>query len=178
MHNSDDISKLEQPDSSLSDSSETENSKSEDMNCEETKGQVSLESIEESQKPIFFNKSDWATIILLLLLAPIFFLLGTADKGRIIKYEISSFGDKPEKITIIAPESGIYELDALAGKFVLEFSKDGKVKVKSSECPSKNCVRQGFAGAGESIICIPNMLMVEPIGEEKRPVSEVDAVTK
>lgn len=40
--------------------------------------------------------------------------------------------------------------------------KDGKIRVLSSDCPDKICVKRGFISkAGESIICLPNKLIIE-----------------
>jgi hypothetical protein len=40
--------------------------------------------------------------------------------------------------------------------------KDGHIRVLKSDCPKGVCVHQGFAGcAGESIVCLPNKMLVE-----------------
>lgn len=40
--------------------------------------------------------------------------------------------------------------------------KDGQIRVLSSDCPDKICVNRGFISqVGESIICLPNKLIIE-----------------
>jgi hypothetical protein len=52
------------------------------------------------------------------------------------------------------------------GDVFIEF-KDGKVGVRRAECPNKICVRTGWRSlAGESIICVPNKVVIRILGEE------------
>ncbi len=40
--------------------------------------------------------------------------------------------------------------------------KDSKIRVLSSDCPDKICMHKGFIShTGESIICMPNKLIIE-----------------
>ncbi len=48
---------------------------------------------------------------------------------------------------------------------------EGKVAVVHAECPNKVCVRTGWRGlAGESIICVPNRLVIRILGDGATPV--------
>jgi hypothetical protein len=52
--------------------------------------------------------------------------------------------------------------------------RDGKVGVVSAECPNKVCVRTGWRSlAGESIICVPNRVLVKILGERSNVVRGV-----
>lgn len=54
--------------------------------------------------------------------------------------------------------------------------KDGTAEITEASCPDKLCVKQGKAEYdGQSIICLPNKVVVEIKGGEK---SEYDAVAK
>ncbi len=54
--------------------------------------------------------------------------------------------------------------------------KDGTAEIAEASCPDKLCVKQGKAEFdGQSIICLPNKVVVEIKGGE---VSEYDAVAK
>ena len=54
--------------------------------------------------------------------------------------------------------------------------KDGKAEVTEASCPDKLCVHQGKVHYdGQSIICLPNKVVVEIVGGEQ---SKVDAVVK
>lgn len=49
--------------------------------------------------------------------------------------------------------------------------KDGKVAVVYAECPNKVCVRTGWRSlSGESIICVPNRVIIRILGEETNDV--------
>jgi hypothetical protein len=70
----------------------------------------------------------------------------------------------------------VYELSTdriidFDGKISVEI-KGGKVRVGESDCPSKTCVARGeISSAGETIVCLPNDLVVRISGDE------IDAVT-
>ena len=59
-------------------------------------------------------------------------------------------------------ESGEFSLNGGTNILVIE---DGKAYIKSADCPDKTCVRQGkIFKTGERIVCLPNRLMVEVVG--------------
>lgn len=52
--------------------------------------------------------------------------------------------------------------------------KAGKVAVVYADCPNKVCVRTGWRSlSGESIICVPNHIIVRILGEETHGVRGV-----
>jgi len=54
--------------------------------------------------------------------------------------------------------------------------KDGTAAITEASCPDKLCVKQGKASYdGQSIICLPNKVVVEIVGGEQ---SSFDAVAK
>lgn len=62
----------------------------------------------------------------------------------------------------------------------LELLESGKVRVTESTCPDKICVRTGWIGRpGQSIVCLPNRVVVRIEGSEIRydPGSDLDAIT-
>ncbi len=49
----------------------------------------------------------------------------------------------------------------LNGKMLIEI-KDGRMRVKESDCPRKICVKTGWINAsGEVIVCVPNKVLIE-----------------
>ena len=53
--------------------------------------------------------------------------------------------------------------------------EDGKADMVWADCPDKLCVNQkAISREGESIICLPNKVVISSVGGEER---EVDAVT-
>lgn len=52
--------------------------------------------------------------------------------------------------------------------------KDGKVAVVKAHCPNRICMRTGWRSlAGESIICVPNHLVVRILGDSEIKVQGV-----
>lgn len=53
--------------------------------------------------------------------------------------------------------------------------RDGEAKMKKADCPDQICVNQkAISKAGESIICLPNKVVVSVVGGAE---NELDAVT-
>lgn len=53
--------------------------------------------------------------------------------------------------------------------------KDGKIRVKSAECPDKTCVHSGWLGSSAApIVCLPNRLVIE----FEKGAGEIDALTE
>ena len=43
--------------------------------------------------------------------------------------------------------------------------KDGKVAVTEASCPDHYCMARGFCNSGAQIVCLPNKLVIEFLGE-------------
>jgi len=86
-------------------------------------------------------------------------------------------------VTIDGSEYGKYPLDTDAevrigsgGKYNLLIIKDGCAQITEASCPNKLCIKQGkIKYEGQSIVCLPNKVVVEIVGGEK---SQFDAVVK
>ena len=50
--------------------------------------------------------------------------------------------------------------------------KDGKVAVTQADCPDKHCMNRGFCDGGAQIVCLPNRLVLEFIGN-----SDIDGIS-
>ena len=48
--------------------------------------------------------------------------------------------------------------------------KDGKIAVTWADCPDHYCMKRGFCDGGADIVCLPNRLVIEFLGDQ-----EVDA---
>ncbi|MBQ9765063.1 MAG: NusG domain II-containing protein [Lachnospiraceae bacterium] len=60
--------------------------------------------------------------------------------------------DEDREEVIYAPDGG-YNILTI---------RDGKVAVKEADCPDKHCVNKGFvSGQNETIICLPNRLVIK-----------------
>ncbi len=113
-----------------------------------------------SSKPFSLLDAVIIVIVSLLCLVPLFIPKKTGKtvsvtyRGKTSVYELSA--------------DRIIDFD---GKIKVEI-KGGKVRVSESDCPSHTCVARGYvSNAGETIVCLPNDLVVRVSGEE------IDAVT-
>ena len=48
--------------------------------------------------------------------------------------------------------------------------KDGKIAVTWADCPDHYCMKRGYCDGGTDIVCLPNRLVIEFLGDQ-----EVDA---
>ncbi len=52
--------------------------------------------------------------------------------------------------------------------------KDGKVSMVFSDCRNQNCVHQGaISGTSQAIICLPNQVVVEVVGEKGEDIDVI-----
>ncbi len=49
--------------------------------------------------------------------------------------------------------------------------QDGKIAVTEASCPDHYCMARGFCNSGAQIVCLPNKLVIEFLGE-----AEIDGV--
>lgn len=115
------------------------------------------------------KKKDFVLIAGIMIVA--FFLLfvnGNRPKGQ--KIQISVDG------TVV----GVYELDQNReipiGEHNVLIVKDGKADMTLADCPDQLCVKQNaISKSGETIICLPNKVVVTILGNRK---SDVDAIAE
>lgn len=116
------------------------------------------------------KKKDWILITVILAIAGIFFVLHITS-GRIIQGKA--------EVYVAGKIYGTYDLSK-EQKIVIQDSnvlmiKDGRAQMESADCPDQICVRQkAISKEGESIICLPNKVVVSIVGGEEK---ELDAVT-
>ncbi|MCK4591082.1 MAG: NusG domain II-containing protein [Candidatus Latescibacteria bacterium] len=117
------------------------------------------------------TNSDKILIIALLFLAFASFWVipGVGKQGRIVLVEQNS---KLVKELPLDKET-IVEVEGPLGTTVVKV-ESGKVRIVSSPCPRKLCVRMGsISKAGEIVVCVPNKVVVRIKGKK-----EIDAVTQ
>lgn len=82
-------------------------------------------------------------------------------------------GEPKREVALSA--DGTFSVRGPIGETVLEVSQGG-IRVLSSPCPRKTCVRTGpVSRPGEMIVCVPNEVVVVVAGGGER---EIDAVTR
>ncbi len=126
-------------------------------------------SAAESKKTALFRRADLLLIAGLLLLAlglfAAFRLFGGEGAYAVVTVDGRETGRYP------LSESGRFELNGGSNILVIE---DGAARVTEANCPDKLCVRQGaISRSGETIVCLPNRLVVTVVGAEDRGVDAV-----
>lgn len=67
------------------------------------------------------------------------------------------------------------KVPGVIGDVVLEIDRD-RVRVVSSDCPDKDCIRQGWVyRPGQTLVCLPNRVVVKI--ESRESTSDLDGVS-
>lgn len=74
----------------------------------------------------------------------------------------------------LTKEQRIYKVQGSLGITEIQI-KDYKVKVLSSACPNKNCIR---AGESDLIICAPNKVMIQVLKDNSKKIIQRTKKTK
>ncbi len=119
------------------------------------------------------RKNDIILLAAILIIAALiwFFVRTTRSEGAVAVVTIDGeiFGTYPlnKNAEIRIGDDGHYNILVI---------KDGAAEITEASCPDKLCVHQGKVKYdGQSIICLPNKVVVEITGGEQ---SEYDAVAK
>lgn len=120
------------------------------------------------------RKLDLLILSLILLLCIPFVIKGILNKfepnGRSRIAEIYHENIKTSEIDL--REDGIFPI--LSGKMLIEV-KSGRLRVIESDCPNHLCMKMGpISSEDQTIICIPNKVLITIKGDDKR---DVDSVT-
>ena len=120
-------------------------------------------------KKILGNKKLLADSILvasLLLVALSVFLIITLTRKDGAFAVVSVDGDKVAEYSLAI--DGEYLLNGGTNILVIE---NGRAYMKDADCPDRLCVHQGKKShSGERIVCLPNRVMVEIVGDGKEGV--------
>lgn len=116
------------------------------------------------------RKNDWILLGSVLAVATVFLIFQAV---------IPEKKDKIVEITVDGVLFGMYDLSEeqtidIEGTNFLTI-QDGKAQMSKADCPDKICVRhKAISKDGESIICLPNKVVVSIRGGEE---AKADAVT-
>ena len=122
-----------------------------------------------------FGKNDilFLSILsaLLLVFLVVFILLTTGETGSMVEITVDGelFGtyslEKEQTIDITNQKGTVTN--------VLQISK-GQASMREADCPDHLCIKQGkIAYGGESIVCLPNRVVIQVKSDEK---AEFDSV--
>lgn len=116
------------------------------------------------------KKNDWFLVIGVMAVAGLMFLfwsLSGKDSGGHVTIKVEGVEEK----TYTLDQDQTIEIGTTN---VLQI-KDGKARMIHADCPDQLCMKQrSISKQGESIICLPNRVVVEVSGTED---AGVDAVT-
>ena len=118
------------------------------------------------------TKSDFGLVFsVIILIIGIYFLLNlTQNTGKFVIIEAN--GEEGKKIDL--SENKVFDIYGKDGKMKIEIS-GSKVRVLNASCPKQICVKFGWIDkSGESIICLPNLVIIKILGDEE----ELDGTTR
>ncbi len=124
---------------------------------------------------ILQNTTKADRILILFLLISCFSFIIFFNKIFSNKQSIHIYSEGKEVYILSLNENNKVDIKGRLGITTVEI-KDKKVRITSSPCENKLCIKQGWKDSG-SIICLPNNIIVS-IGEYKKEGSGIDAVTK
>lgn len=110
-----------------------------------------------------------------LLLASLFWLSAPSGAGGAAPASavLSAGGRRLAELPLDRPARRVFSL--AHGRLAVEVAPGKGIRISESDCPAKVCLHHGWAAhTGETIVCVPNELLVEIEGEE----SEYDAVIR
>lgn len=115
------------------------------------------------------KKNDYRLIAVIILIAALLFFIFGKKAGR----EAAMV-----EVTVNGKKSGSYRLDSrqeidINGTNMLVI-RNGKADMTEADCPDKLCVNQkAISKNGESIVCLPNKVVVTVISGDGRELDEV-----
>ena len=104
-------------------------------------------------------------IVLLLCAGASLLTFGGEDASRA---QITSSGKVIRTVDLSIDQEFTVETD---GGYNVVTVKDGKIAVTEADCPDHYCMDRGFCAGGAQIVCLPNRLVIEFLGEP-----EIDGV--
>jgi hypothetical protein len=123
------------------------------------------------------KKLDYIIIIALILVSLLssgIILYSSAKAKYQSQYiEIQVDGDIYKKIPFKSSTEETIDLKTELGENIIRISK-GYVQILDADCPDKVCVKDGsISKPGQSLVCLPNRVVVEIKGEKDVDVDDV-----
>lgn len=117
-------------------------------------------------------KPDLILIFILVMIGCVLALILFLSKKSGSKAEVRIDGEIVE--SFLLSEDIEYEINSKNGANLLVI-KNGKASIKKASCPDGLCINTGeISLSGQSIVCLPNKVVVEIIGQDE---SKVDVMT-
>ena len=122
------------------------------------------------QLRLTFRKGDLLAVACVLLLAAVLtvWVTGRALAARQVTVEVYRAGELVRSCPLEREQS----FDVAGDYTNTVVIRDGKVAIRSSDCPGADCVHSGWISSpGRSVVCLPNRVEIRITGS-----SEVDFV--
>ena len=133
----------------------------------------------QEQKYIALKKTDWYIIICLVLIP--FFIKAVCSfiPTKDVCFQIKHYNKNIEIIDNVEPSKTAKTLviQGKLGDLTIEFDKEKGVRVASSTCPCQVCVNSGWS-KNETLICVPNAVLIQPVTGYEAPSNKFDAISR
>ena len=129
--------------------------------------------IKNTMKSKYITRNDIILIITLLILSGALMLILTVSQkcGSVVVVSV----DGKDIASFSLNEDTRYVISGYHGGENVLVVKDGEAYLESASCPDKLCVHMGkISKAGQSIICLPNKVVIEIRGEKDK--AEYDTI--
>jgi len=105
------------------------------------------------------NKKDLLVLSIIFLIISLAYIISSFHKtgGDTVLIQV----DGKDFLHLSLDEDRIVKVSGPLGVSIVEI-KDGRVRMLSSPCPDKLCIKEGYIDkAGQVIICIPNRIVIK-----------------
>ena len=114
------------------------------------------------------NTKYWIAILTAVLVLCVGLSLLTLGGEEASRAQITSGGKVIRTVDLAVDQTFTVETE---GGYNVVTVKDGKIAVTEANCPDHYCMARGFCNSGAQIVCLPNKLVIEFLGE-----AEIDGV--
>ncbi len=120
-------------------------------------------------------KIKFFDILIILLFLYLSLFLNKINKSNSVEVEIRT---KNKKYFLNLYKNRKFKVKSNSGYLIVEI-KDKKVRVVKSTCPNKICIKTGWISKkGETIVCVPNHIIIKIVGNTKEKRDNIDFITK
>lgn len=102
-------------------------------------------------------------------------LLYTGSKGGEVQVRVA--GEIRESYPL--GEDRTVEVKGIGGGSNLLVIEDGKAYISEATCPDKVCIGMGkISRRGESVVCLPNQVVIEVVSGSEKETDDIDIIVK
>lgn len=113
-------------------------------------------------------------ILAVILIVSVLGIIYVSRPSETNKVEIVSNNKVLYELNLSTEKNRTFDIESSGGVNTVEI-KNGKIRVKSADCPDKVCVDSGWLESSDlPIVCLPNKLIIRFSGE----TDDIDSVSK